>query len=988
VNLTTGGTATAGVDYVAGPSSITIAAGANSASYMRVINTDNIAEGPETIIEQAVLADYPNATATKTISVVDGVVSGVPQNPSVASLGEKPFAGAYGASRSASGNFATPTLEQVIWSSASTWAWLEAMFPAVTFFHYNDRLRPEEVNATNLNGFNFCKDGTDPETQRRLFEQKIKASKAKVIFRQTATGLVEFNAGATDASAWAASEMLSIDPQISAGKYVLQDEMWETGTNKGGAYGSGQAPRAFVPQGNAGVAAACALRGVPQAKTRQDMIDLAGTYSPDFNPLPTLIRGDTTVNPPTGDTTHQGPRGAYAMALRWISTMKAAGFTAKSYAGATPTANNFVTNPDMAGSNPLSGTGMTGEIADAVTVQVRSRVATTLTAAKVSKVPKTPDIFGSAPRVWQEFSITGMEGMADKTREAYQMFVGLTGSVTVGQYYVPVWLMEVDEYAAWSGYCAQVGPSATNAKSCVFEPIVAGGGATQVNDTATIPLPNSTPTLRVRGMPFKATSTNNVFNFMFGVGKGAGTAKLRVTGFKLVPMADEYKGISDPDLLMYDETDTVPIAITSQATRTVPEEPAGSYQLTTNKSIFRSRVVDKTGSEGDFAAMAGSISVTGQVSYGPVNFAAPADKDGNNVYEYTHQVRGFKPGSAWVPQDASVAYTDIPNGFFMAAGTKYPDGSAITAGDDILTFNSRGGSGLTPVGNYTPGNIVFSANAGRGIQITVNGGGGILLPQDGDTVCQAVEEVLATSATSAGITAALADSESNYIGLVGWSNRNVTIRRNVTGVTGTQMTFTAYRNPTTNDRLKHGIWQTSSGVYQYLVFLNDVPAELTAGSNDVTAQVTGSGPLAAARRSMIAPRSSTLSVAYARNFRNRVATADVKGTAKGIAPLVFTSTGTASLSASLAAPIDAPVTRKVYGSTSTDVLPTITGAKLNGADQDITAIPFNFSESDRLRAPSAPGGTAGDVWVITGTQGFAGAINDGLAFSLTVTLTA
>jgi len=78
VNLTTGGTATSGVDYVAGPTSVTIPDGSNTVSYMRVINGDTTVEVDETIIEQAVLVGYPAATASKTITITNDDVTVTP----------------------------------------------------------------------------------------------------------------------------------------------------------------------------------------------------------------------------------------------------------------------------------------------------------------------------------------------------------------------------------------------------------------------------------------------------------------------------------------------------------------------------------------------------------------------------------------------------------------------------------------------------------------------------------------------------------------------------------------------------------------------------------------------------------------------------------------------------------------------------------------------------------------------------------------------
>lgn len=81
INLTYGGTATSGTDYVAGPVSLTLADGVSSGSFDLTINGDTAVEANETIIINAALAGY-SATASKTITITNddlAAPSGVPR---------------------------------------------------------------------------------------------------------------------------------------------------------------------------------------------------------------------------------------------------------------------------------------------------------------------------------------------------------------------------------------------------------------------------------------------------------------------------------------------------------------------------------------------------------------------------------------------------------------------------------------------------------------------------------------------------------------------------------------------------------------------------------------------------------------------------------------------------------------------------------------------------------------------------------------------
>ncbi len=78
VNLSYGGTATSGTDYVAGPVSGTIADGQSSLSFDLTINGDTGVESDETIVINAVLAAYSSATASKTITVTNDDVTVAP----------------------------------------------------------------------------------------------------------------------------------------------------------------------------------------------------------------------------------------------------------------------------------------------------------------------------------------------------------------------------------------------------------------------------------------------------------------------------------------------------------------------------------------------------------------------------------------------------------------------------------------------------------------------------------------------------------------------------------------------------------------------------------------------------------------------------------------------------------------------------------------------------------------------------------------------
>ncbi len=87
VNLSYGGTATSGTDYVAGPISATLGAGVSTLSFDLTINGDSTVEPDETIIITAMLAGY-TATATKTITLTNDDSSGIfTSQPSISTDG-------------------------------------------------------------------------------------------------------------------------------------------------------------------------------------------------------------------------------------------------------------------------------------------------------------------------------------------------------------------------------------------------------------------------------------------------------------------------------------------------------------------------------------------------------------------------------------------------------------------------------------------------------------------------------------------------------------------------------------------------------------------------------------------------------------------------------------------------------------------------------------------------------------------------------------
>lgn len=79
INLTYSGTTTAGVDYATAPVSATVAAGQSSATFDIVVNGDTTVESDETIIINAVLANYTSSTATRTITITNDDAATVTQ---------------------------------------------------------------------------------------------------------------------------------------------------------------------------------------------------------------------------------------------------------------------------------------------------------------------------------------------------------------------------------------------------------------------------------------------------------------------------------------------------------------------------------------------------------------------------------------------------------------------------------------------------------------------------------------------------------------------------------------------------------------------------------------------------------------------------------------------------------------------------------------------------------------------------------------------
>lgn len=150
INLAYSGTATAGTDYVASPSSVTIAAGATSATFTTTINGDTTVESDETIVITASLAGY-NATATKTITITNDDASAPTGPPPAPEISQTSTAG--------SAPFSWRTVNNSAYSAGMYW-------------HVQRATSVANLNAGTLNG----------EAQQMIQPQDLSADSPGVVF--------------------------------------------------------------------------------------------------------------------------------------------------------------------------------------------------------------------------------------------------------------------------------------------------------------------------------------------------------------------------------------------------------------------------------------------------------------------------------------------------------------------------------------------------------------------------------------------------------------------------------------------------------------------------------------------------------------------------------------------------------------------------------------------------------------------------------------
>jgi hypothetical protein len=169
------------------------------------------------------------------------------------------------------------------------------------------------------------------------------------------------------------------------------------------------------------------------------------------------------------------------------------------------------------------------------------------------------------------------------------------------------------------------------------------------------------------------------------------------------------------------------------------------------------------------------------------------------------------------------------------------------------------------------GAIAYTGNATNGIKLTSSTGGGIVAPQQGDTVEQRAQWTHFAASSPNGAICPLILDAGNWIGISTKTASLITVRYGLANNGGTTLaTFTA-PGSASGDTIVCQI-KNISGVYTVEVSLNGTKLALASGSADVTAIVTGGGPLAAARKSGIICRTGSSS-AYIRAWTNQVASA-------------------------------------------------------------------------------------------------------------------
>ncbi|WP_394658098.1 hypothetical protein [uncultured Novosphingobium sp.] len=874
---------------------------------------------------------------------------GVPQNPSIASLGSNIIEVPSGASRNRQGNFANG--QQINTYSCNMHLWAEALDPTARIFAYPAENAIEE-NSFGMNGLVLAADGHGINEMQRYFP-KLQAAMANgrkfIVTVNCPIGLPQPPETRQSVVDRMFNEL--VDPLLRMGCYVRIDQFVEPGTSKGGYMASGNYWRNLFPTLNDDVAARAALRNVPIIQNRSAVINPA---SPDANPFPWAIRGGGTEAAQTGDWTHWSTLGGYEQGKKKVDHSIAIGLPRPTLPPVT-TANNYAPNPLMAtaaGTGVLQN-GITGVAPDGSTVSRISTNGTSLAAINVNPISRvlSNTRFGTGAKTLSRVTIDSSAlGASDK--EAARITMAQITGLTIGKWYVPRFKADVQAFGGWTGISASVAcPDHSNSgrsSSVAFAAHNGSGTPVSAIDSNAMPWPAEAYCARFFGHAFKAVATTAYFRIEVGVQKASGLAIVDVGDLELLDFVDVF-GVAEPALMMFDPTtDAQPLTIDLPSLNlSFPEEAPVSLNVPLSRSgriTVTGDVYDKNNAPTRFKQDA--LRLYG----GPFDFEAPSLSNGNTG-SLTISARSWNPASA--VRDAktvNLSVTDIDDGY-----------------TDTFTRTGELGTQGDPYVKYGTGTQTMNANGSRLSGSSGTGRVVYLLQQGAQYEQQAKTLLTGISGAFAGMVISGKDAD-NFVAIrLGSTSYQLTQVLN--GVVSSLGSSELYA-PITTDGILRGRREGQKIIFDQ----GGVPLVSATLADGVGLDWFKSGWFNASSSALSALLDNA-------NFQTTKPFTYVTG----IAALKVTSTGNQAVTVSAANPPDIPLTRKVFGSDSVNTTLSIKSATKNSVSQDLSTLPWNTQESDRIR----PGGTVGvatDVWALVITQNFLDAKNDGLDTTITITL--
>lgn len=796
-------------------------------------------------------------------------------------------------------------------------SWLKLLDERVIHTNWLDT-NSATMNSKNMDGLTFAYDG-DGYSAMYSRIPKLANTRSDIIIHELATAQIQFTNRAIDGRDLGTT--FSVAGYCSVAQKVLGDllaakpnslvvvcALVERHTSTNGPWGANQGPRNLVPDVNAAMKTWC--ENTPRTvfvDIRQGMVDPADNN----NPLPWVVR----------DGTHWTPTSSYIFAQRVKDAI--APYIVGTARGTLGIGSNLV--PDLSGDTTITGTNLSGQVATTWKLTRGGATSNSVVAAS-----KATDANG---KVWQQFTIN-RSGMTDGQLETLVFAPASAFSVVSGQFYVGSGLVNVSAGSQVYVPAAlvvngAVGMAGTNNGETPLTSIGGYGGTV-------LEFPATGFSGRMETATGKATNTTGAFEHRMMFGRGDGSAlTIRVADL-------EYKQVSDPMLLMYNASDTTPIAITSSAAVSFPEETVPTVQITTNKPFAK------------FAIAGADVAKWSIDKFGLMkrlttpNFEIPDDANANNVDELTITVADFNRNNGTASQNWTGTTLDIDDGitdlFNGTPGTDLADYSANwTRVDGVANAINIGSGGKTAVNN-TAGAATTSRTS-------------YMYVQQGDTPFQEVRVNIASGSAQPSYAIRLQNRD-NYLAYAFFGG-NVVIDRRLSGTNTTLATFVPYKTLAVNDSIVAQILE-SGGEHRLSVFQNGVRLKTSGGADYI--DVASHFPTV--KRAGVISNTGGGSNNEFDNFNNRVAAPIVSSV--GLYGLSLTPT-TGSAGVNIAATING----KTYGSTI-DVTQTSGPSAVNW-----------IADGTVLRGTNPVAGT----YVLTLTETMTGAVNSGRPSTITIVVT-